>query len=90
MIELSIQIEILPKSPLSFEIVFCVLRQNLRVNSDGTHGMGRNYLAHTQGDAILAAAGYNFRLLLTWLRLLLRLFLAMLFGGFKQIGRAHV
>ena len=29
--------------------------------------MGRNYLAHTQGDAInaiLAAAGYNFSLLL--------------------------
>ena len=51
------------------------------------HRMGRNYLAHEQGDAInaiLAAAGYNFRLLLTWLRLLLRLFLAMLFGGFKQ------
>ena len=34
------------------------------------HRMGRNYLAHTEGDAInavLAAAGYNFRLLLTWL-----------------------
>src|SRR5260221_3709937 len=32
------------------------------------HCMGRNYLAHSQGDAInavLAAAGYNFRLLLT-------------------------
>ena len=51
------------------------------------HRMGRNYLAGTEGDAInaiLAAAGYNFRLLLTWLRLLLRLFLAMLFGGFKR------
>ena len=51
------------------------------------HRMGRNYLAGTQGDsinAILAATGYNFRLLLTWLRLLLRLFLAMLFGAFKQ------
>jgi IS5 family transposase len=36
--------------------------------------MRRNYLAHAQGDAInaiLAAAGYNFRLLLNWLRLLL-------------------
>ena len=45
------------------------------------HRMGRNYLAHQQGDAInavLAAAGYNFRLLLTWLRLLLRLFLTLL------------
>lgn len=32
--------------------------------------MGRNYLAHTQGDAInaiLAAARYNFSLLLRWL-----------------------
>jgi transposase, IS5 family len=46
------------------------------------HRLSRNYLAHQQGDAInaiLAAAGYNFRLLLTWLRLLLRLFLTRLF-----------
>jgi IS5 family transposase len=38
------------------------------------HRMGRNYLWHRQGDAInavLAAAGYNFRLLIRWLRLLL-------------------
>jgi IS5 family transposase len=38
------------------------------------HRMGRNFLAHSTGDAInavLAAAGYNFRRLLTWLRLLL-------------------
>ena len=36
--------------------------------------MGRNYLAHSSGDAInavLAAVGYNFRLLLRWLKLLL-------------------
>ena len=34
---------------------------------------GRNFLAHIQGDAvnpILAAAGYNFRLILKWIRLL--------------------
>ena len=34
------------------------------------HRMGRNYLAGTQGDAanaVLAAAGYNFRRLLEWL-----------------------
>jgi IS5 family transposase len=52
------------------------------------HRMGRNYLAHTQGDAInaiLAAVGYNFRLLLTWLRLLLRLLLAMLFGAIRPL-----
>jgi IS5 family transposase len=38
------------------------------------HRMGRNYLTHAQGDAInaiLAAAGYNFSLLLRWLRELL-------------------
>ena len=42
--------------------------------------MGRNYLAHASGDAInavLAAAGYNFRRLLAWLRfLLLRILIA--------------
>ncbi|RME97214.1 MAG: IS5/IS1182 family transposase, partial [Alphaproteobacteria bacterium] len=38
------------------------------------HRMGRNYLAHAQGDAInavLVAAGYNFSLVLKWLRVLL-------------------
>ena len=37
------------------------------------HRMGRNYLGHSAGDAInavLAAVGYNFRLLLKWLALL--------------------
>ena len=37
------------------------------------HRMGRNYLAHEQGDAInpmLAAAGYKFRLILNWIKLL--------------------
>jgi transposase, IS5 family len=41
------------------------------------HRMGCNYLAHAEGDAvnaILAAAGYNFSLLLRWLRVLLYLF----------------
>jgi IS5 family transposase len=36
------------------------------------HRMGRNFLAHSAGDAanaILAAAGYNFRRLLAWLAL---------------------
>ena len=43
------------------------------------HRMGRNYLAHHAGDAVnavLAAAGYNFHLLLRWLELLLSTFLA--------------
>jgi transposase, IS5 family len=42
------------------------------------HRMGRNYLAGQAGDAInavLAAAGYNFRRLLAWLALLLFAFL---------------
>ena len=42
------------------------------------HRMGRNPLAHTTGDAInavMAAVGYNFRLLVRWLGLLLRLIL---------------
>ena len=45
------------------------------------HRMGRNYLAGTHGDAanaILAAAGYNFRRLLEWLALLLSIILATL------------
>ena len=43
------------------------------------HRMGRNYLAGTHGDAanaVLAAAGYNFRRLLEWLALLLSTILA--------------
>ncbi len=45
------------------------------------HRMGRNHLAETEGDAanaVLAAAGNNFRRLLEWLRLLLCIFLAAL------------
>jgi transposase, IS5 family len=47
------------------------------------HRMGRNYLAHRHGDlnnAVLAAVGYNFRRLIRWLSILLRLFLAALFA----------
>jgi IS5 family transposase len=45
------------------------------------HRMSRNYLAGQQGDAInaiLAAAGYNFSLLLNWFRQLLWLLIAVL------------
>jgi IS5 family transposase len=48
------------------------------------HRMGRNYLAHRAGDAanaVLAAAGYNFSLLIRWLRLLLRQILRQLFAA---------
>ena len=53
------------------------------------HRMDRNYLFHSSGDAInavLAAAGYNFRLLLNWLRLLLRLCVAPLFTQSRPIA----
>jgi transposase, IS5 family len=42
------------------------------------HRMERNYLHHRCGDAnnaILAAVGYNFRLIIKWLRILLCLLL---------------
>jgi IS5 family transposase len=45
------------------------------------HRMTRNYLAHATGDAInavLAAVGYNFSLLLKWLRLLCALIMVTL------------
>jgi IS5 family transposase len=45
--------------------------------------MGRNYLAHRAGDAanaVLAAAGYNFRRLIRWLGILLFKILSALFG----------
>ena len=52
--------------------------------------MVRNYLWFRRGDAnnaVLAAAGYNFRRLIRWLRLLLRQILAALFSApFDQSG----
>jgi IS5 family transposase len=50
-------------------------------HSKDEHRLGRNYLAHREGDAanaILAAAGYNFRRLLRRVSLLLRLIMARL------------
>ena len=48
------------------------------------HRMGRNYLKGSQGDAInavLAAAGYNFKRLLAWLRRCLRVWLAVILSA---------
>ena len=48
------------------------------------HRMGRNYLKGRDGDrinAVLAAAGYNFGLLLRWLERLLRALLRMLLAA---------
>jgi transposase, IS5 family len=46
------------------------------------------YLAHRRGDlnnAILAAAGYNFRRLIKWLRLLLSIILIAIFPKSKLL-----
>jgi IS5 family transposase len=46
--------------------------------------MGRNYLWFRRGDAnnaVLAAAGYNFRRLIRWLSILLRQIMAALCPG---------
>ncbi|MER8483784.1 transposase, partial [Mesorhizobium sp. M1322] len=53
------------------------------------HRMGRNYLAGKQGDAvnaILAAAGYNFSLLLRWLKQFLWLLIAAFLNRPKQLA----
>ena len=45
-------------------------------HTEEDHRMDRNFLAHREGDAInevLAAAGCNFRRLLAWLAMILRL-----------------
>ena len=50
------------------------------------HRMGRNHLAHPAGDAanaVLAAAGYNFRRLLAWLAALLRAWLTAVINAAK-------
>ena len=50
------------------------------------HRMGRNFLAFSEGDAnnaILAAVGYNFSLLLNWLRLLFAFFLATIAAALR-------
>ena len=51
--------------------------------------MDRNRLAHTQGDAInpiLAAAGYNFRLILKWIRLLLCKIIAAIVAAMNPLS----
>jgi IS5 family transposase len=45
------------------------------------HRMGRNYLKGRDSDrsnAVLAAAGYNFRMLVRWIKRLLRALMQML------------
>ena len=48
--------------------------------------MGRNYFKGRDGDrinAVLGAAGYNFRLFLRWLERLLRALIAALLAGLR-------
>ena len=62
-------------------------------HSKDEHRMGRNYLAHAQGDAsnaVLAATGYNFRRLIRWVELLLRLILACLSPGTSSREKVRV
>jgi IS5 family transposase len=52
-------------------------------HANGEHRMGRNFLKGTHGDAanaVLAAAGYNFRRLLAWLAAIWRVFLMAVFA----------
>jgi transposase, IS5 family len=52
------------------------------------HRMGRNYLWHRQGDAtnaVLAAAGYNFRRLIRWLQLSLCQILVQLISRLQLV-----
>jgi len=56
-----------------------------------SHRMGRNYLAHALGDAVnavLAAAGYNFRLLINWIITIL-LALLKLACATRRISSLH-
>jgi IS5 family transposase len=56
------------------------------------HRMARNYFAHKSGDAanpILVAAGYNFSLLLNWIRLLLiQIWIALVTANKTQLDPA--
>ncbi len=57
------------------------------------HRMGRNHLVHSAGDAInavLAAVGYNFRLLLRWLALLCALIAAELGHATRPTSQPHL
>lgn len=58
------------------------------MKSDGH--LGRNYLKGYHGDhanAILTAVGYNFRLILAWLRLLLRLLMEIIAATLNPLPR---
>ena len=60
-------------------------------HAKGEHRMGRNFLKGTHGDAanaVLAAAGYNFRRLLAWLAALWRVFVTALLADASDVALA--
>ena len=60
-------------------------------NVKAEHRMGRNYPKGRDGDrinAVLAAAGYNFSLLLRWLERLLRALMRMLVAALARAQNA--
>src|SRR3954447_26089091 len=66
-----------------------VHRYSIASHAKAEHRMGRNYLKGRDGDrinAVLAAAGYNFGLLLRWLARLLRALFQALFRARRPAG----
>ena len=58
-------------------------------HAKGEHRMGRNFLKGAKGDAanaVLAAAGYNFRRLLAWLAILWRVFVTALLADASGVA----
>ena len=58
-------------------------------HAKGEHRMGRNFLKGAEGDAanaVLAAAGYNFRRLLAWLAILWRVFVTALLADASGVA----
>ena len=57
------------------------------------HRMGRNFLKGAEGDAanaVLAAAGYNFRRLLAWLAILWRVIVMAVLADVSHAARTPV
>ncbi|HEX9167363.1 MAG TPA: IS5 family transposase [Roseiarcus sp.] len=62
-------------------------------HAKGEHRMGRNFLKGTHGDAanaVLAAAGYNFRRLLAWFAILWRVFVMAILAAAADADLAPI
>ena len=71
-------------SPKPSSATSAAARRSNRSSVTPRPSMGRNYLAGAHGDAanaVLAAAGYNFRRLLAWLAALWRVFIMAILAG---------